>query len=133
MALHPTLARAHVELASELFAEGSPQTVGYSSIATLEATAAALAELETAAALGWDDLGTRGDTGFYRFLVGPARSRPSGASAQAVQDARSALELSPELPVLRFNMASALLADGRLEEARAAYAAAIAAVGRTRR
>ena len=128
VALHPTLARAHVELASELFAEGSPQTVGYSSIATLEATAAALAELETATSLGWDDLGTRGDTGFYRFLVG-LRDPAGGASAQAVHDARSALELSPDLPVLRFNIASALLADGRIEEARAAYDAAIAAVG----
>ena len=127
VALHPTLARAHVELASELFSEGSPQTVGYSSIATLEATAAALAELETAAALGWDDLSTRGDTGFYRFLVG-LREPASGASAQAVLDARSALELSPELPVLRYNVASALLADGRLDEARTAFADAIAAV-----
>ncbi len=126
VALHPTLARARVRLASELFAEGSPQTTGYSSIATLDATRAALAELEAAAALGWDDLGTRGDAGFFRFLVGLA-DPASDASARAVLDARAALELAPGLPILRYNLAVALLADGRLDEARAAYDAAIAA------
>jgi tetratricopeptide (TPR) repeat protein len=125
--LHPTLARAHVKLASARFDEGSPQTTGYTSIATIEATRAALAELETAAALGWDDLGTRGDAGFYRFLVGLS-DPASGASAQAVEDALAALELGPDLPVVRFNLGAALLAAGRIEEAQAAYARAVEAV-----
>jgi tetratricopeptide (TPR) repeat protein len=128
--LHPGLARAHVKLASAIFDEASPQGTGYTSIATLEATRAALAELEIATGLGWDDLGTRGDMGFYRFLIG-LQDPASGAPEQAVEEARAALELAPDLPVVRFNLGSALLAAGRIEEAEAAYARAVEAVTAT--
>ncbi len=126
LGLHPDLARAHVELASALFEASSPQTTGYSSVATIDAVHAALAELERAAELGWDDLGTRADRGFYRLLVALA-DPAGGAATQAVADAEAALDLGPELPVLRYNHAAALLGDGRIEAARAAYAAAISA------
>lgn len=128
--LHPTLARAHVKLASAIFDEASPQGTGYTSIATIEATREALAELETATALGWDDLGTRGDTGFYRFLIG-LKDPASGAPEQAVEEARAALELAPDLPVVRFNLGASLLASGRIEEAEAAYERAVEAVTAT--
>ncbi len=128
--LHPGLARAHVKLASAIFDEASPQGTGYTSIATLEATRAALAELEVATGLGWDDLGTRGDMGFYRFLIG-LQDPASGAPEQAVEEARAALELAPDLPVVRFNLGSALLAAGRIEEAEAAYGRAVEAVTAT--
>ena len=126
VAMHPTLARAHVELASALFDESSPQSSGYLSVATIEAVEAALAELEAARDLGWDDLETRGNLGFYQMLVGLARPT-TDLTDDAVANNASALELGPELPVLRYNLAAALLADGQADAARSAYAEAIAA------
>jgi len=125
--LHPQLARAHVGLASALMAAGTPATATSQGVTTIAAARDGLVELERAAAFGWDDLGTRADMGFARLLVG--LGEPRGAiSAQAVADTASALTLGAELPPLQFNHAAALLADGRVEEARAAYDDGIATV-----
>ncbi|MFN8624115.1 MAG: tetratricopeptide repeat protein [Chloroflexota bacterium] len=123
--LHPSLARAHAELATALFAAGSPQTSGYQSIASPDAVRAAIAELETARSLGRDDVGTRGWLGFDRLLLSLA-DPSGGAAARAVEETARALELAPDLPSLGFTHAAALLAAGRVEEARTAYADAIA-------
>ena len=122
--LHPSLARAHAELATALFAAGSPQTSGAVSIATLDSVRAAVAELEIARSLGRDDVGTRGWLGFDRLLLSladPGRITPD----QAVAETAGALELAPDLPSLRFTHGAALLAAGRVDDARAAYDAAI--------
>ena len=125
LALHPGLARAHVDLAGALFSAASPQRIGFASVSTPEAVRAAAAELETARGLGWDDLATRGDGGFYETLL--ALAEPGGDhAARAVELTAGALDLAPDLPVLHYNHAAALLAAGRIEEALAAYDEGIA-------
>jgi tetratricopeptide (TPR) repeat protein len=125
LAVHPGLARAHVDLAGALFSAASPQRSGFASVSTPEAVRAAAAELQTARGLGWDDLSTRGDGGFYEMLL--ALAEPDGGHAdRAVELTAGALELAPDLPVVHYNHAAALLTAGRVDDALAAYQAGIA-------
>ncbi|MFN8620974.1 MAG: hypothetical protein U0869_09555 [Chloroflexota bacterium] len=125
--LHPTLARAHARFSDAIFAAGALWAGRYEVVAPPEVVTTALAELERAVALGWDDVNTRSSLGFYRFLLG-LDDPTSGLGAQAVADAEAALEAAPELPLLRFDLAAALLAEGRVAEAAPAYESAIAAL-----
>jgi hypothetical protein len=125
LALHPSLSRARVGLAGAIFMAASPQmSSGFTSVSSIEAVRAAAAELETARARGWENVSTLGDGGFYETLL--ALDEPGGEhAAKAVELTAAALERAPELPVVRYNHGAALLVDGRIDEARAAYQAGI--------
>lgn len=123
--LHPTLARARVGLAGAMFMAASPQIgSGFTSVSSIDAVRAAAAELAIARELGWENVNTLGDGGFYETLL--ALDDPSGGhAARAVELTAAALERAPELPVARFNHAAALLVAGRIDEAREAYQGAV--------
>jgi hypothetical protein len=121
LAHHPTLARARVGLAGAIFMAASPQIgSGFTSVSSIDAVRSAAAELEAARDMGWETVNTLGDGGFYETML--ALDDPDGDhAAAAVELTQAALERAPELPVARFNHAAALLVDGRIDEARAAY------------
>jgi hypothetical protein len=125
LALHPSLSRARVGLAGAVFMAASPQmNSGFTSVSSTEAVRAAAAELATARTQGWENVNTLGDGGFYETLL--ALDDPTGDhAAAAVELTAAALERAPELPVVRYNHGAALLVDGRIDEARAAYQAGI--------
>ncbi|MBX3029424.1 MAG: hypothetical protein KF809_04650 [Chloroflexi bacterium] len=119
--LHPTLARARVGLASAVFAAASPQTGGgFTSVSSIDAIRDAAHELEVARDLGWETLITLGDGGFYETLL--ALDDPDGGhAAKALELTAAAVDRAPDLPVVRFNHAAALLVAGRIDAARATY------------
>jgi hypothetical protein len=123
--LHPTMARARVGLAGAIFLAASPQVgSGFTSVSSIDAVRAAAAELTAARAQGWENVTTLGDGGFYETLL--ALEEPgSGHVDEAVALTEAALARAEELPVVHFNHGAALLIDGRLDEARAAYQRAI--------
>lgn len=119
--LHPTLARARAGLAGAIFLAASPQIgSGFTSVSSIDAVRAAAEELETARDLGWENVSTLGDSGFYEALL--ALDEPDGDHAdRAVELTAAALERAPDLPQIHYNLGAALLVAGRMDEARAAY------------
>ncbi len=124
--LHPTLARARVGLASAVFMAASPQAGGgFTSVSSIDAVREAAGELEAARDLGWETVITLGDGGFYETLL--ALDDPDGDhAARAVELTGAAVDRAPELPVVHFNHGAALLVDGQVDAARAAYQAGVA-------
>jgi hypothetical protein len=118
--LRPTFALAFVNRSEAAFYTGAARTTGFSSHTTPEALAASIADLEEALDLGLETRLVFGNLGFYRFLQGLQTSDPS-VLEEAVDYTAAAVELDPTDPILRYNYAAALLAEGRIEEARAAY------------
>jgi tetratricopeptide (TPR) repeat protein len=124
--LRPTFARAYLGRATAEFALGSPQQNGYLSIVGDEALATSSDDLARAYELGLDDTALIADLGFQRFLQG---IRGDGARlSDSIELTKRAIEHTDADPVLHFNLAVALLAAGRMDEARAAYDDAIARV-----
>lgn len=121
LALHPTLARARVELAGAVFMAASPQIgSGFTSVSSIDAVRVAASELAAAHDLGWENASTLGDGGFYETLL--ALDDPgSDHAAKAVDLTSAAVERAPDLPVVHYNHGAALLVGGRIDEARAAY------------
>lgn len=119
--LHPTLSRARVGLAGAIFLAASPQIgSGFTSVSSIDAVRAAADELATARDLGWENVGTLGDGGFYETLI--ALDEPEGDHAdQAVELTAAAVDRAPDLPQVRYNHGAALLVAGRVDEARTAY------------
>lgn len=122
--LRPTFARAYLGRATAAFSLGSPQQDGFLSVVADEALAASSSDLVRAYELGLDDTALIADLGFQRFLQG-IRGDP-GRLEDSIAFSRQAIERRPADPVVQFNLAVALLAAGRTDEARVTYAAGIA-------
>jgi tetratricopeptide (TPR) repeat protein len=125
IALRPSFARAYAERGGVIFRGASPQRSGFASIAPPEALARARADLAHALALGLESPQTFGDLGFFTFAQG-IQSGDATLLGQSIADSRRAIALDPGEPVYRYNLAVALVAAGRLDEAGAAYQDAIA-------
>jgi hypothetical protein len=124
--LRPTFARAYLQRADAAFRIGSPQRSGFLSISTPEWLERSTADLLRAHELGSRDIQVLANLGFQRFLQGIQADRPE-LFEQSIAATRQALALSPGDPVARYNLAVALLAAGRIEESRSAYADAVRA------
>ena len=124
--LRPTFARAYLGRATAEFALGSPQQNGFLSIVSDAALASSSDDLAHAYALGLDDTALIADLGFQRFLQGirgdDARLRES------IELSTRAIARTDGDPVVHFNLAVSLLAAGRLDEARTAYANGVSRV-----
>ena len=118
--LRPTYARAYVDRASAIFLGASPQRTGFASIAPPEALARATADLKSAVGLGMENASTLADLGFYTF-AGGVQSVDLALINQSIDFTRRAILLDPTEPVYRFNLAVAMTAAGRFEEASGAY------------
>ena len=123
--LRPTFARAYIDRADVIFRGSSPQRSGFVSIAPPEDLARARADLETARSLGHETASTLGDLGFYAFAEG-VQSADLTLLNTSVDDSRRAIALDSQEPIYRYNLAVALAAEGRFDEARAAYQDAVA-------
>ena len=124
--LRPTFARAHAERAGVIFLGSSPQRSGFVSIAPPEALARARADLQAALALGLENAPTLGSLGFYTFAEG-VQSASIGLLNQSADYTHRAILLDPTEPIYRYNLAVALVAAGRFDEARGAYHEAVLA------
>lgn len=124
--LRPGFARAYVERSDSAFRLGSPQRSGFFSISSPEWLERSTADLVRAHELGSREIKVLADLGFQRFLQGIQARRPE-LLEQSIAATRQALALTPGDPVVRYNLAVALLAAGRAGEARAAYADAVRA------
>jgi len=122
--LRPTFARAYKERASAIFFAGSPQHGGLPSLVDPASLVRSRADLAQARALGLSTSSVIGDAAFQTFLQG-VQQGDKGVIEEAVKDARTAVDLAPAEPVLRFNLAVALFAAGRLDEADEAYRKAV--------
>jgi tetratricopeptide (TPR) repeat protein len=119
--LRPDFARAHVERADAAFLAGSPQRTGFASITRPRDLRRAIADLRAARELGTETVSVLGSLGFYTFAQAMQEDRPE-LLEESVAFTGRALELEGTDPVFHFNLAVALLADGRPKEAREAYA-----------
>jgi tetratricopeptide (TPR) repeat protein len=124
--LRPGFARAYVERSEAAFRLGSPQRSGFFSISSPEWLERSTADLVRAHELGSREIKVLADLGFQRFLQGIQAHRPE-LLEQSIAATRQAMALTPGDPVVRYNLAVALLAAGRTGEARAAYADAVRA------
>ena len=118
--LRPTYARAYAERASVIFQAASPQRSGFVSIAPPEALARATTDLQTALALGLENAPTLGDLGFNTFAEG-VQSADLNLLNQSVDYSRRAIALDSTEPLYRYNLAVALAALGRFDDARNTY------------
>lgn len=124
--LRPGFARAYVERSDAAFRLGSPQRSGFFSISSPEWLERSTADLVRAHELGSREIKVLADLGFQRFLQGIQAHRPE-LLEQSIATTRQAMALTPDDPVVRYNLAVALLAAGRAGEARSAYADAVRA------
>jgi tetratricopeptide (TPR) repeat protein len=118
--LRPTYARAYVDRASAIFLGASPQRTGFASIAPPAALARATTDLKSAIALGMENASTLAELGFYTF-AGGVQSADLNLINQSIDFTRRAIQLDPTEPVYRYNLAVAMVAAGRFEEATGAY------------
>ncbi|MEO6350522.1 MAG: hypothetical protein ABIP53_07710 [Candidatus Limnocylindrales bacterium] len=118
--LRPTYALAYADRAHLIFQAASPQRSGFLSVAPPEALARARADLQTALTLGLENAPTLGVLGFYSFAQG-VQSADLDVINEGINYSRRAVALDPGEPVFRYNLAVALAAAGRIDEARAAY------------
>ncbi len=86
----------------------------------METLARTTADLEKAYALGLRDSRVVGGLGHENFLLG-LQAEDASRFDRAIRFAREAIEINPQDPSFRFNLALALLASGRTDEAKAAY------------
>lgn len=122
--LRPTFARAYQERAGVIFLGESPQRSGFVSIAPPEALGRARTDLEKALSLGLENAPTLGSLGFYSFAEG-VQSANIALLNQSADFSRRAIALDAGEPIYRYNLAVALAAAGRFEEARSAYQEAV--------
>lgn len=124
--LRPKFAKAFIARADAAFRLGSPQRSGFISISSPEWLERSTADLARAYELGSRGIQVLADLGFQRFLQGIQTHR-TDLLEQSIAATRQALAISPADPVVRYNLAVALLAAGRTEAARSAYADAVQA------
>jgi len=124
--LRPTFARAYTERAGVIFQGASPQRSGFVSIAPPEALARARADLQKALSLGLENAPTLGSLGFYSFAEG-VQSANISLLNESADFSRRAIALDAREPIYRYNLAVALAAAARFEEARSAYQEAVLA------
>ncbi len=125
--LRPTFARAFLARADVRFRIGSPQQQGFLSVVTDDALRRSTDDLAQAASLGLDDITLLWDMGFQRFLEG-LREGGGAHLDESIALTRRVIGRTADNPVPRFNLGVALLAAGRIDEARTAYADGIARV-----
>ncbi len=123
--LRPTFARAYLARSGAQFQLGSPQQEGFLSVISDEALAASSDDLARAYELGLDDSALLADLGFQRFLQG-LKGGDAARLAESIDFSTRAIARKDNDPVPYFNLGVALLAAGRADEARAAYANGIA-------
>ncbi len=123
--LRPTFARAYLARSGARFRLGSPQQAGFLSVISDEALAASSDDLARAYELGLDDTALLADLGFQRFLQG-LRAGGEARLRESIDFSTRAIGRQDDNPVPHFNLGVALLAAGRVDEARAAYADGIA-------
>ena len=123
--LRPSFARAYSDRSDAIFLSESPQRTGFISIVPPEALERARADLERARALGHEGASTHGSLGFYAFLQGVQEADVALLNESAAFS-QQAIALDPLQPIYRYNLAVALVAAGRLDEARAAYQEGVA-------
>jgi len=123
--LRPTFARAYLGRSSARFRMGSPQQEGFLSVISDEALAASSDDLARAYELGLDDTALMADLGFQRFLQG-LHGNDEARLRESIDFSTRAIARAGDDPVPHFNLGVALLAAGRIDEARAAYADGIA-------
>lgn len=118
--LRPSFSLAYQRRATAEFIAGAPETSS-SLIATTsdESLERSVADLRKARGLGLETSSVLTSLGANEFLRG-LRRNDDGLLADAAQYARDALSLDPGAPVIRSNLAVALLALGRVQEAREA-------------
>ena len=122
--LRPSFARAYRERAGVIVSGASPQRTGFISIAPPEALERARRDLQAASALGLEGMTIYGDLGFYGFVEG-VQQADIALLNQSAENTRRAILIDPGEPVFRYNLAVALAAAGRFDEARSAYQEAV--------
>ena len=125
--LRPTFARAYVERSTATFQANSPQVPGVpSSISGTDAVLRSTGDLLKARELGYESASLSTSLGFHSVLLAVQGGRP-----EWLDDAKTFLDdavaRDPENPIHRYNLALALLAARRFEEADAAYDQALLA------
>jgi len=123
--LRPSFARAYEQRADVIFLGASPQRTGFVSIVPPEALQRSRADLDMALSLGHQGPQVLGSLGFYSFAEG-IQSGDAALLNESVDYSRRAIELDPGEPIYRYNLGVALVGAGRLDEARVAYADAVA-------
>lgn len=124
--LRPTFARAYEGRAHVIVQAASPQKSGFISIAPPEALARGRSDLQQAVALGLENAATLGSLGFYGYVQG-VQSADVNLLNESMAYSRRAIALDPGEPIPHYNLAVALTAAGRIDEARNEYQNAIAA------
>jgi tetratricopeptide (TPR) repeat protein len=123
--LRPGFARAYSDRADAIFLAATPQRTGFASIVPSDALRDARADLERARDLGLESAKSLGSLGFYAFLEG-VQAGDRRLLEESIDYTRRAIARDPGEPVYRFNLAVALVAADRPEEARSAYSEALA-------
>jgi tetratricopeptide (TPR) repeat protein len=124
--LRPTFARAYEGRAHVIVSAASPQRSGFISIAPPEALARGRTDLQSAVALGLENAATLGSLAFYGYVQG-VQSADVNLLNESIAYSRRAIALDPGEPIPHYNLAVALTAAGRIDEARGAYQDAVAA------
>jgi tetratricopeptide (TPR) repeat protein len=120
IAERPDFADAYVRRSDARFRAGTPQNVSAASLTTPEALQGSLADLRMAAALGQSTHGTLTNQGFNMYLLGVRTKRPA-LLREGLKITREAVAAQPDDPLPRFNLGVALLASGRVDEAKDEY------------
>ncbi len=118
--LRPTFARAYLDRSTATFAAGTQHAGQYLTIADPASITASNADLAKAYELGLRDSRVVGGLGHGYFLKG-LETDDAALFDEAIRLAREAIGINPQEPSFRFNLALALLASGRTDEAKAAY------------
>jgi tetratricopeptide (TPR) repeat protein len=123
--LRPSFARAYAKRAIATFYADSPQTVIFATLSSPQALTSSVADLRQARTRGLkSDVVVIGTLGGAELFLGLQEHR-SDLVAESIRDTRDAIELDPDHPGFRYNLALALLARGDLAAARAAYTDAV--------
>lgn len=125
--LRPTFGRAYLERAGAVIAAATPQRTGLISLVPPEALRAGQADLQRALDLGAATASTYGRLAFYGFVEG-VQENNRAALEESIAASRRAVELDSGEPVWQLNLAVALVALERFDEAAAAYTDGVAKV-----
>jgi len=124
IALRPTFGRAYVERASAIALGATPQRSGFVSIIPTEALERERADQLRAIELGQESGPLYSSLGFGAFIEG-TRLGDVALLDESVSYLRRAIELDPTEPIHYHNLGVTLVAAGRYDEARHAYADAV--------
>jgi tetratricopeptide (TPR) repeat protein len=115
--LRPSFARAYLQRGRAEFVAGSAGVGGrFISTTSDEALERSIADTLKARELGLESHEILADLGAQEFLLGLFRN-DDGLLEDAAQHAREAIELGPDIAIIRSNLAVALLARGKFDEA----------------